>query len=187
MSTHGDVAESLRRLFVVVVAVGAASCGGADGLATTPSPVEPLRPGCAGQAGKVFDGPIAVRDEKNGGPATATRPGEASGTLCLAIEVLPGRAVRVTGSMVVDGETQAVPTLLETQDGNGFVNGGRDYGETRSAWLFRRSCGETEMHRLVFAFGEATVEASDGLWVTESGTSTGCGDYSIDARLHVPD
>ena len=135
----------------------------------------------------MFDGPIPVRDEKNGGSATATRPGEASGTMCLAIEVFPGRAVRVTGSMVVDGETQAVPTLLEMQGGNGFVNGGRDYGETRSAWLLRRSYGETEMHRLVFAFDEATVEASDGLWVTESGASTGCGDYSIDARLHVPD
>ncbi len=187
MSSHGDVAEASRRLLVVVIVVGAASCGGDDGAPTSPSPVDPASPMCAERAGKVFDGPIAVRDERNGGPTTALRPDAASGTVCLAIETLPGRAVRVTGSMVVDGETHAVPTLLETQDVSGFVNGGRDYGETRPAWLFRRSCGETEMHRLVFAFGEATVEASDGVWVTESGSSTGCGDYSIDARLHVPD
>ena len=188
MLIGGQVAEPLGSLSVIlVVAVGLASCGGGDGLPTSPSPADPARSVCDGRPGKVFDGPIAVRDDKNGGPATALRPDEASGTLCLAIEVLPGRAVRVTGSMVVDGETQAVPTLLETQDINGFVNGGTSYGETRSAWLFRRTCGETEMHRLLFAFGEATVEDSDGVWITESGSSTACGGYSIDARLHVPD
>ncbi len=188
MRTGGELAEHLGRLsLVLVVAVGLTSCGSGSESPTSPSPNELSRQVCAGGAGKVFDGPIAVRDERNGGPATAIDPAEASGTVCLAIEVLPGRAVRVTGSMVVDGERHAVPTLLETQDINGFVNGGRDYGETRSAWLFRRSCGETEMRRLVFAFGEATVEASEGVWITESGASTGCGGYSIDARLHVPD
>lgn len=188
MLIGGQVAGRLACLpAAAVVAVALISCGGGDGSPTSPSPTEPSGAMCEGRPGKVFDGPIAVRDERNGGPATAIDAARASGTLCLAIEVLPGRAVRVTGSMVVDGERQAVPTLLETQDINGFVNGGRDHGESRSAWLFRRSCGETEMHRLVFAFGEATVEASDGVWVTESGASTGCGDYNIDARLHVPD
>ena len=47
------------------------------------------------------------------------------------------------------------------------------------------SCGAAEMSRSLLAFGEATVEASVSMFITEVGTTAACGNYNVDARLHL--
>ena len=127
-----------------------------------------------------------MRDDTHGGPTLALRPDEASGTLCVVVEVLTGRDIRVTGWMTtVDGETQVVPKLLETLDISGFASHDVLDGP-RQAWLFQRApCGAAEMSRSLLAFGEATVEASVSMFITEVGTTAACGNYNVDARLNL--
>ena len=177
--------------FTLSVSVSAAACGGGGGSPGSPSPVVPGNPGarsCEGP-GRPFEGAIALRDDTHGGPTSALRPDEASGRLCVVVEVLTvltGRDIRVTGWMTVDGETQVLPPLLETLDVNGFASHDIVQDGPRSAWLFRRpSCGATEMTQLLVALGEASVEASESMFITEDGTSAACGDYAVDARLSL--
>ena len=177
------------RLFVAaLVASGVVACGGnSGGSPGAPSPLEPETASCQG-AGRAFDGPIAIHDDTHGGPREPVRIDTASGTLCVVVEELTGRDIRLTGWLLVDGETHSLPALLETLDVNGFASHDVALGHaSRPAWLFQGvpSCGAAQMTRLVLGFGEATVQASVGLVIKEYGTSSACEGYAIDAALYL--